>query len=60
MMKLEALKVGADAVYCVRVNLTEATSGNGMLMVSVSGAAVKTQTPAQEVIKAIELLGGNK
>lgn len=60
MMKLEALKLGADAVYCVRVNLTEATSGNGMLMVSVSGAAVKTRTPAQEVIKAIELLGGNK
>lgn len=60
MMKLEALKLGADAVYCVRVNLTEATSGNGMLMVSVSGAAVKTTTPAPEVVKAIEMLDGKE
>lgn len=60
MMKLEALKLGADAVYCVRVNLTEATSGNGMLMVSISGAAVKTATPAPEVVKAIEMLDGSK
>ena len=60
MMKLEALKLGADAVYCVRINLTEATSGNGMLMVSASGAAVKTAAPAPEIVKAIEMLDGNR
>ena len=60
MMKLEALKLGADAVYCVRINLTEATSGNGMLMVSVSGAAVKTPAPAPEIVKAIEILDRSK
>lgn len=60
MMKLEALKLGADAVYRVRINLTEATSGNGMLMVSVSGAAVKTAAPAPEIVKAIEMLDGNR
>ena len=60
MMKLEALKLGADAVYCVRINLTEATSGNGMLMVSASGAAVKTAAPAPEIVKAIEILDGSK
>lgn len=60
MMKLEALKLGADAVYCVRINLTEATSGNGMLMVSASGAAVKTTAQAPEIVKAIEILDGSK
>lgn len=60
MMKLEALKLGADAVYCVRINLTEATSGNGMLMVSASGAAVKTPAQAPEIVKAIEILDGSK
>lgn len=60
MMKLEALKLGADAVYCVRVNLTEATSGNGMLMVSASGAAVKTPDQAPEIVKAIEILDGKE
>lgn len=60
MMKLEALKLGADAVYCVRINLTEATSGNGMLMVSAAGAAVKTPAPAPEIVKAIEILDGSK
>lgn len=60
MMKLEALKLGADAVYCVRINLTEATSGNGMLMVSASGAAVKTTAQAPEIVKAIEILDGKE
>ena len=40
MMKREALQRGANAVYGVRINLTEATSGQGMLMVSVSGSAM--------------------
>lgn len=52
MLKLEALKKGADAVYCVRVNLTEATSGNGMLMVSASGAAVKTGKTSEALVAA--------
>lgn len=40
MMKYEALQRGANAVYGVRISLTEATSGKGMLMVSVSGSAM--------------------
>lgn len=60
MMKLEALKLGADAVYCMRINLTEATCGNGMLMASVSWAVVKPPAPAPEIVKAIEMLDGNR
>lgn len=60
MMKLEALKLGADAVYCMRINLTEATCGNGMLMASISWAAVKPPAPAPEIVKAIEMLDGNR
>ena len=56
LLKLNALEKGADAVYCIRVNLTEATSGNGMLMVSVAGAAVKTASPNEKILEAIEIL----
>lgn len=42
MLKIEALKKRADGVYNLRVNLTEATSGHGMIMLSVFGAAVNT------------------
>ena len=54
-LKIEALKAGGDAVYCLRVNLTEATSGQGMLMVSVSGAATRTQNPSPEALAAMKL-----
>ncbi|MDO5537659.1 MAG: heavy metal-binding domain-containing protein [Desulfovibrionaceae bacterium] len=53
MMKIEALKLGCDAVHCVRVSLTEATSGNGMLMVSVQGCAVRTPAPRGEILDAL-------
>ena len=43
MLKIQAADLGADAVANVRLNLTEASSGNGMLMVSVYGSAVKRQ-----------------
>ena len=55
-MKIEALKLGADAIYAVRVNLAEATSGHGMLMVSVSGAAVRTTSPLPEIQQVIHIL----
>ncbi len=42
MLKVEALKKQADGVYSIHVSLTEATSGHGMIMLSVFGAAVKT------------------
>lgn len=42
MLKVEALKKRADAVYNVRINLAEATSGHGMIMLSASGSAVNT------------------
>lgn len=43
MMKHEARQRGANAVYGVRITLTEATSGQGMLMVSASGSAMITR-----------------
>lgn len=43
MLKMQATDIGADAVANVRLNLTEASSGNGMLMVSAYGSAVKRQ-----------------
>lgn len=43
MMKREALQRGANAVYGARITLTEATSGQGMLMVSASGSAMITR-----------------
>lgn len=43
MLKMQAADLGADAVANVRLNLTEASSGNGMLMVSAYGSAVKRQ-----------------
>lgn len=46
LLRENALRKGADAVYCIRINLTEATSGKGMLMMSVSGAAVRRAAPA--------------
>lgn len=55
-LKIEALKKGADAVYCLRLNLTEATAGNGMLMVTVTGAATKTGKDDPNIQKAIEYL----
>lgn len=55
MLKAEALKKRADAVYSVRVNLTEATSGHGMLMVSASGSAVKTGKADKDVEEAWKL-----
>lgn len=55
-LKIEALKKGADAVYCLRLNLTEATSGNGMLMVSVTGAATSTGRDDSAIQKAIDYL----
>lgn len=55
-LKIEALKKGADAVYCLRLNLTEATSGNGMLMVSVTGAATSTGRDDPAIQKAIDYL----
>lgn len=56
MLKLNAMKKGGDAVYSCHVNLSEATSGHGMLMVSVYGTAVKTQSPDEDIQQAIETL----
>lgn len=56
MLKFEALKLGADSVYGVHVNLTEATSGNGMLMISVSGDAIKNNSSSQDILTVIEIL----
>lgn len=55
-LKIEALKKGADAIYCLRLSLTEATAGNGMLMVTVTGAATKTGKDDPNIQKAIEYL----
>lgn len=43
MMQREAVKKGADAIYNVRINLSEATAGHGMIMIPVSGTAIKYQ-----------------
>ncbi len=56
MLKLNALKAGGDSIYCVHISLAEATSGHGMLMVSVYGTAVKTQSPDEDIQQAIETL----
>lgn len=55
MLKAEAFKKGGDAVYCCRVTLTEATSGHGMLMISASGAAVKTGKADKDIEEAWKL-----
>lgn len=56
MLKIEALRKGADAVYCLRLTLTEATAGKGVLMVTVTGAATKTGKDDPIIQKAIEYL----
>lgn len=58
MLKLEALKRGGDSIYCYSINLTEATSGHGMLMVSVCGSAVNkfAESGDCDIIKAIEVI----
>lgn len=55
-LKIEALKKGADAVYCLRLNLTEATAGNGMIMITVTGAATSTGRDDPAIQKAIDYL----
>lgn len=60
MLKVEALKKEADAVYNVRINLTEATSGHGMLMVSASGSAVKTGKADKDIEEAWKLFADLK
>lgn len=60
MLKVEALKKEADAVYNVRINLTEATSGHGMLMVSASGSAVKTGKADKDIEEAWKLFSSLK
>mgnify|MGYP000984180998 CR=1 FL=1 len=60
MLKAEALKKRADAVYSVRVNLTEATSGHEMLMVSASGSAVKTGKADKDIEEAWKLFSSLK
>ena len=56
MLKIEALRKGADAVYCLRLTLAEATAGKGVLMVTVTGAATKTGKDDPIIQKAIEYL----
>lgn len=57
MLKAEAIKKGGDAVFCCRVSLSEATSGHGMLMVSATGAVIRTNSypPEMEEAKNIAL-----
>lgn len=56
MLRAEALKKGADAIYNCRVSLSEATSGHGMLIVSASGSAVSTGTADEDIQKAIKAI----
>lgn len=42
ILKENARKLGANAVYNVRVSIQEATSGHGMIIFYVCGSAVKT------------------
>lgn len=60
MLKVEALKMRADAVYNVRVNLAEATSGHGMIMVSVSGAAVNSGKADNDIEEAWRMVAEGK
>lgn len=60
MLKVEALKKRADAVYNVRVNLAEATSGHGMIMVSVSGAAVNSGKADNDIEEAWRMVAEGK
>lgn len=60
MLGMEAFKKGGDAVYCCRITLTEATSGHGMLMVSASGAAVKTGNADKDIEEAWSLFSSLK
>lgn len=56
MMRLEALKKGADSVYCCDIKVSEATSGNGMLIVSVSGTAILSNIQNKKVTDALSIL----
>ena len=54
MMRLEALK--KDSVYCCDIKVSEATSGNGMLIVSVSGTAILSNIQNKKVTDALSIL----
>ena len=56
MMKIDAIRKGADAIFCAKISLTEATSGNGMIMVSAQGAATLRATPDQKILDVVKLL----
>lgn len=56
MLKAEAIKKGGNAVYCCHISLSEATSGHGMLMVSATGAAIKTPDYSPEIEEAKKLI----
>lgn len=47
--KHAALTRGGNAIFGVRINVTEATAGDGMIMVSVAGTAVQTPNPGKNV-----------
>lgn len=42
-IKEEAYKKGCNAIYNLHVNVTEATSGHGMIMVSIYGSATRNK-----------------
>ena len=56
MMRLEALKKGADSVYCCDIKVSEATSGKGMLIVSVSGTAILSNIQSKKITDALSAL----
>lgn len=42
-IKEEAYKKGCNAIYNIHISVTEATSGHGMIMVSIFGTAAKSK-----------------
>lgn len=54
--KMQALEMGADMISGFTISVAEATSGHGMIMITCSGTAVKTQdhTPISDDVKKLE------
>lgn len=60
MAKIQALFMGANYISGARINVAEATRGNGMIMVSFSGTALVIGEPSQTVNEFFSLIKQKK
>lgn len=56
MAKLKAIKMGANFIFGANISITEATKGNGMIMVSFVGTAVQTEDKLDSLSNYNEML----